>query len=223
MLLVAFLLAPIALAGDPIVSVGTEVVMPLGGGWARAFPADEGWNLLFAAGGDYNVLPMTDALTINDRDRRGIIGRTDLKDHAIARCPDGSFLHVGSANLHVDNDSAYADRLDESFNRVASGTVEEGNSARQHNDPALICAPVGEGVMYMDKQGQATATLFEIDGSAVMTGTRNLDGTPRVMGIGANILDASRESGDVVGCPPRFAMPFLPPLGTISPLGFPVI
>ena len=191
-------LVPFALAGDPLVSIGAEVVLAPGGGWARAFPEDVGWTLVWSAGGDYNALPMTADLVVDDRDRKHLTGRTDLKDHAIVRCPDGTFLHVGSANLHVDNDSAYAHRFDAEFNLLASGTVEEDNPNRQHNDPALICAPVGEAVAYMDKQGQASATLFDIAGNGTMTGTRAVDGAPRVMG-GGLVWNADDDTFLIIG------------------------
>jgi hypothetical protein len=84
-----FLLLSLSLAhAGVVIDVGEPVTLSMGGGWARAFPADEGgWHFLWSAGGDYNVLPMGADLSVRDTDRTRLTGRTDLVDHGITRCP----------------------------------------------------------------------------------------------------------------------------------------
>ena len=132
-----------AAAYDFIDSVGEEVELGPAGGWVRLFPdeANNGWHFLWAAGGDFVRLPMTLDFQVEDRNRKSLAGRTDLVDHAITRCPSGGYLHVASANVESFNDSAYAFRYDDDFNLIASGTLEEAEPARRHNDLPVICTP----------------------------------------------------------------------------------
>jgi MYXO-CTERM domain-containing protein len=130
-------------AGDFIASVGAEKTLGPGGGWVRVFPdaQSDGWHFLWAAGGDYSLLPMSADLEVEDFDRRSLTGRTDLIDHAITRCPSGGYLHVASANQQSHNDSAYAFRYDDDFNLLASAVLEEQEPARLHNDLPVLCTP----------------------------------------------------------------------------------
>ncbi len=132
-----------ALAGDLVVAVGEPIPLAVGGNWARVLPEDEGWSFFWAAGGDYNRLPMGDDLTVVDRDRQVLTGHTDLVDHVIARCPDGTMLHAASANLESPNDTAYAFRYDAAYALSAEVAVEERRGDVAHNDLPLACG--GEG------------------------------------------------------------------------------
>lgn len=192
------LVAQLAYASDPVVSVGDEVSMRVGGNWARAYPAEEGWNFLWAAGGDYNLLPMTDALTVDDRDRKTLTGRTNLIDHSIQRCADGSFLHVASANVDAFNDSAYADRLDANFELLGAGTIEEQNPDRQHNDLAAVCSPILTGVAFDNHMGEKGSLIFTIDGSGQVSGTTDLTNSPKMMG-GSLVWDPDNDNILAIG------------------------
>jgi len=123
--------------------IGEEVSTGLGGGWLRVFPntSGEGWHLLWAAGGGYSLLPMTDDLEVEDFGRIELTGFDYLIDHSITRCPQGGFLHVASANLDEFNDSAYAFRYDDDFSLLSSEIIEERVSSRKHNDLPLVCTP----------------------------------------------------------------------------------
>lgn len=140
-----------AQAGDFIASVGAEQTLGPGGGWVRVFPdaQSDGWHFLWAAGGDYSLLPMSADLEVEDFDRRNLTGQTDLVDHAITRCPSGGYLHVASANKESHNDSAYAFRYDDDFNLVASASLEEAESSRYHNDLPVLCSPLLDATAFM--------------------------------------------------------------------------
>lgn len=143
--------------GAPIVlSVGDEIPTGLGGGWARAWPADDGttWRFLWSAGGDYVLLPMTADLTVTDVGRTRLTGRDNLIDHAITRCPDdGSFLHAASANLDSFNDSAYAFRLSPDLVLTNDTTIEERVPTRMHNDLTVLCSGPVSGVGFAQGSG----------------------------------------------------------------------
>jgi hypothetical protein len=144
-------LAQPALASDYIANVGEEVTVGPGGGWVRLFPDNDsgGWNFLWAAGGGYLLLPMSADLQVEDLGRKELTGRDDLVDHAITRCPSGGFLHVASANKESFNDSAYAFRYDDDFNLTASGTLEEAEPDRFHNDLPVVCSPLLNATVFM--------------------------------------------------------------------------
>lgn len=140
-----------AQASDYIASVGEEITLGPGGGWLRLFPdtTGDGWHFLWAAGGEYSLLPMTADFEVEDFDRRNLTGRTDLIDHAITRCPSGGYLHVASANQQSHNDSAYAFRYDADFNVIASAVLEEIEPARLHNDLPVLCSPLLKATAFM--------------------------------------------------------------------------
>ena len=132
-----------AAASEFIDAVAEEIEVGPAGGWVRLFrdEASDGWHFLWAAGGDYIRLPMTAGLQVEDLGRTSLTGRTDLVDHAITACPGGGYLHVASANKESFNDSAYAFRYDSDFNLLASGTLEEAEPSRFHNDLPILCTP----------------------------------------------------------------------------------
>lgn len=126
--------------GEP----GEPVFLPVGGNWARAFPAAEGWTFLFAAGGEYNLLPMSDSFEVRDVNRVLLTGHTDLKDNQIVQCPDGTFFHAGSADLETQADTLYTFRYTADFVLTQTTTVADRDSTKRLNDPALACGGDGK-------------------------------------------------------------------------------
>lgn len=136
-----------ALADDLIVSVGDRIDLrgtdglELSGNWARVYPAEGGgWHLFLTGGDTYNVLEMSEDFTVTSTRQRLV---TDwpvrLVDHQIAACPDGTWLHVASANVDRPNDSAYLFRYDSEFNLLCSATVGERSEVYAFNDAPLVC------------------------------------------------------------------------------------
>jgi len=155
-----------AFASDYIESVGEEITLGPAGGWVRLFPdkATGDWHFLWAAGGDYLLLPMSSDFQVDDFDRRSIAGRNDLVDHAITACPSGGFLHVASAH----NESAYAFRYDDDFNLLVSGTLEEGEPTRRHNDLPILCTPTLDATSFISSNHSGT-WLSIITGNATQS------------------------------------------------------
>lgn len=175
------LIALPALAAPYITHVGDAVPLTVGGGWPRANAREDGtWDFLWSAGGDYNRLPMSADLAVVDRDRQSLTGRTDLVDHGLAACPDGTWLHVASGNVDDFNDSAWAFRYDADFELVATATVEERVSDRAHNDMAVICAPGVQGVTFITSQGGAV--FIPLDADAAPGEETSLPDAPRMTG-----------------------------------------
>ncbi len=156
-----------AFAADPITSVGEPIGirdasgLELSGNWARIYPADDGGWQLFVTGGDtYNVMEMDAAFNVTS-DRRRLVEDWPqrLVDHQIAACPDGTWLHVASANVTVPNDSAYLFRYDEDLNLVCSATIAESDPVLRYNDAPLVCT----GGATADDPMDGTATHSEGD------------------------------------------------------------
>jgi hypothetical protein len=185
--------AAAAPSGEPIVlSVGAEVSTGLGGGWARAWPEDDGsWRFLWSAGGDYVRLPMTADLVVTDRDRTALTGRTNLVDHAITRCPDdGSFLHAASANVDSYNDSAYAFRFDPDLGLTGETTIAERDTSRAHNDMTVLCSGPLSGVGFAERGG---SVFFPIAADATLGAMVSLPDAPSLMG-GAMYHEAESDT-----------------------------
>lgn len=154
-LLVA-LLSP-AIAGDHILTVGPQIELRVAGTWGRAIPIEGGWRYAFGRNGDYWLAPLErdgDSWALRIDQETQLTTHGDLKDHAIRRCADGTFLHAASANVDEPNDSAYVYRYDGDWNQVQSGVIEEGEPNRAHNDLALLCSPVFTGTAFNGAPGQ---------------------------------------------------------------------
>ncbi len=173
-------------AGEFVTEVGDELMIELSGGWSRFFPnrASDDWHLLFAAGGNFNLLPMTADYEVVDQDRLPLTPSTELKDHAIVHCANGGYLHTASANISSPNDSAYAYRYDEEFNLTGWTVLEEEITERSHNDMPLSCSP-GLGVTVfggMEADAMIHSRFFQVDDTAQVIGTHDNRGVPFTAG-----------------------------------------
>jgi hypothetical protein len=119
------------------------------GNWPRAFPTADGWDFFYATGGEYWYAPLDDALVPVTSDARPLTGHTNLVDHAIARCPDGTWLHGASYTVGLPDDSAVAFLYDADLNLVEEqslvvrGNGENGTATR---DLPVVCGDSLHGV-----------------------------------------------------------------------------
>ena len=190
---------PDAAAQSIVAEIGPPVETGTNGTWARALVTDTGWYMGVGTAGDFYVAPLLrtgEGLADWDFDRENWVAVTDhgdLKDHAIVKCPDGSWLHVASANNRESNDSAYAWRISEDFRILSSGIVEENAPERAHNDMATICSPWVTGAVFSSfgTSGPPTASFFHLDEDANTASIQEL-GELQVEG-GAFLADAPTE------------------------------
>jgi len=147
--LAALAWSPPAAAGEFLLSVGEEVALEHPGGFLRVFPDEtDGWYVMHAGGGEYFYMRATAALQIEDVSHR-ITDLGHLIDHSVARCPDGTYLHVGSVLADVGS-GALATRLDASLQLVYARWVDEGHRTRRYNDMTVACGEHFQGVVSMD-------------------------------------------------------------------------
>jgi hypothetical protein len=153
------MLTPSALAGDFILETGPEVELRNSGTWARAHVVDGAWKLTFAGNGDYYIADLVKTgeglgdWELQDGTRVQLTDHGDLKDHAIRRCPDGTYLHAASANVTDVNDSAYAWRYAADWSLIGTGTIAESDMARSHQDMGLYCSSLGSGAAFGGREG----------------------------------------------------------------------
>ena len=174
-------LLPTARAQDLIAEIGAPVEIGTNGPWARALATEDGWYMGVGTNGDYYIGALTQTgsgLEDWSFDRSNWVRATDhggLKDHAIRKCPDGTWLHVASTNNVDHNDTAYSWRLSSDFQIISSGIVEENYPQRAHNDMATVCSPRVQGAVFTAfGGGPEVATFFHIDDTANTSGTTEL-------------------------------------------------
>ena len=172
---------PTAHAQNLIAEIGAPVETGTAGPWARALATDDGWYMGVGTNGDFHIGALTrtgPGLEDWSFDRTNWVRGTDhggLKDHAIRKCPDGTWLHVASTNNNDPNDSAYSWRLTSDFQIIESGIVEENYPLRAHNDMATLCSPRVQGAVFTAFGGGAwVATFFHIDETANTSETTEL-------------------------------------------------
>ena len=173
-------------AGSVFATSQGPITLDLSGNWPRAYPeATGGWVMFHAGGGEFHVSRAFDDLSPNhSRDKR-LTGRTDLKDHDIRPCPDGSWLQVSTADTTGEqaHDSAYSWRYDADFNVIASGVIAEGDlSGPTYVDLPVACGTNFQGTSFPDDLvgTQARFASVEADGSAPKQ--NDLPGAPRATG-----------------------------------------
>lgn len=199
------LLAATAQAQDFVVDISDEILINVGGGWNRTHPAEEGWHFLFSAGGGYNWSPMPEDFNWQDTERRELTGRTNLQDHGISQCPDGTWLHSASATTNVPDDSAYAWRYDEGFDTLATTTIAEGDDSLKHNDILVACTPNLKLIGFTNRELRG-GTVFLYDGQLNLIESKELENAPTLSGTAAihdpetgGILHAGFELGSEDG------------------------
>jgi hypothetical protein len=187
--------------------VGTSTELESAGTWARALPMENGWKIAYSSGSAYMVGDLEnesgelDGWKIDKRNQIRLTPEefTLLKDHAIKRCPDGTYLHTASANIVEQNDSAYAWRYDENFEVIGHSAVELKESDRGHNDMANICSHLAQGVAFPSAGfDEAENLFFYLDDNAAPSSTLSLPGEPRMSG-GAFLTDVHENLIHAIG------------------------
>ena len=155
-----------ASAQDYVLDVGEEIKLDgIGGGWGRAFAAGDGdWHYLFGGAGDYRHLALSEDFQFNFSQATLLTGRVDLIDHAIAKCPDGTYLHVASGEVVVPDDSAWGFRYDSDWNLIAEADVDVSNPDYQHNDLPVLCSTAVDMAVFQPRiDAEAIVIMFDAD------------------------------------------------------------
>jgi hypothetical protein len=148
-------------AGPYVIDVAEPKILPIGGGWAHAVRAEDGWHFFFAAGGEYWRLPMSEDFEVRDYERIGLTGRDDLIDHSLQNCPDGTYLHLATANPDFSGEYPVSFTYDEEFNLVSGTTLGEVTPDRIYHDLPAACEEGGSWTAFLVEFG--TNELVELN------------------------------------------------------------
>lgn len=180
MTLLLALLSPPGAAGEYFTTVSAATSFERAATWVRAFSRDDGdWWLLMGLGGDYGVSVLGADMSWDERELVALTGQTNLIDHGITRCPDGSYLHASSANLDQPNDSAYAFTYTADWQKLGGAAIEERQSGVAHNDMAILCggghrvvgfSAMGKGILHHIGEDALVTHKSEVDGIGFLTG-----------------------------------------------------
>jgi len=173
-----------------ILEVSERHDLGVAGTFARPVRLDGGWWLTWGAGGDLVRVPLIEdyGWWAPDRDRVSLLGRSDLVDHALVPCPDGSWLHVGSAGVLERDDSSYVHWLDPDLVLVDEAVIEEAAPERVHNDPAVVCGEDFVGVAHTGPEPLDPSWFFTLQDGEVGA-PQELEGSPRTNGAGLLEVD----------------------------------
>jgi len=155
-----------ATAEDYVLDVGSQVKLDgVGGGWGRAFAAGDGdWYYLFGGAGDYRLMDLSSDFQYDFSSAVTLTGRTNLIDHAITRCPDGTYLHLASGATSTSDDSAWGFRYDENWSLIAEADVDVNNPDYQHNDLPILCSDALDMAVFQPRiDAEAPVFLFDSD------------------------------------------------------------
>lgn len=145
-----------------ILEVGEEIDWGVGGAWARVMIEESGDLFFYAAGGEFFRMELLEDYTLMEEEKVPLSGRTNLDDHSIQTCPDGSYLHAASGKTVETNDSGYMMMYDPSWNRLYSHVLAENNPEIAYNDMPLICHERGRFVAFIDFDVWGTI-VYELD------------------------------------------------------------
>jgi hypothetical protein len=192
-------MVPLALSQEYITAVDAPVQLRVAGAWTRVIHTGDEWKVAFSTNSSFWIQDLVQEVDgdpsswVLTGERRDLQDRADTKDHSILRCPDGTYLHIASANIAAPNDSAYGWRYDEDFNIIASVTIEEGVAERHHNDMVMMCSRLGTGVIFPSVRGSEGGNVFFPLDDALSTGeTFSLDPNPYAEG-GALLADRDED------------------------------
>ncbi len=197
-MLTVLIMGATALASGFFAQVGDPQDLGSGGTWARALRIDGAWKLAYATNGDYFLddLERTDFNTfvLERGDQVQLTDNGTLKDHAVKRCPDGTWLHLASGAIEVDNDAAFAFHYTADFELLAEAVVDQDDSI-PHNDMPHVCSRLLEGAAFpgeIVEDTEGPSQFFHLDRDLQVTGITEFPGNPRAQG-GALLTEPDRD------------------------------
>lgn len=172
-----------------VVQVSEQIPLDENGTFARPFLQDGDWYLGFGAGQGFWISPLLEApwaLPPRDQAWRLTPESQPMRDFALRRCPDESWLLLGSADTLEPDDSAYAYTFEADWSPRGSATVAEGVGGRSHNDMTTVCSGPLMGSFFPSDDGGVPRNWFvhlDEDGAPIYEVA--VAGEPRMTGGGA--------------------------------------
>ena len=191
----------LAIAQTYVVDSGAEVGLGLNGTFARALWTEQGWMLAYGAGKEFHVAPLVkdgerpEDWLLDHPSSAQLTDHGNLRDHSITRCPDGTWLHLGSSSVSTADDSADAWHYGADWSLLAHAAVAQSVDERSHNDMVAFCTEDwwgstfpsdGEVRNYWVPFDEQLNPLAEVELAAFprMTGGALLDDGERIWALG---------------------------------------
>ncbi|GDX81995.1 hypothetical protein LBMAG42_38060 [Deltaproteobacteria bacterium] len=171
-----------AFAGPIFLTMSDPVELDVSGSWVRVFAAEGGWHVTHAAAGNFHYAWLPDSLELDRSTRRDLTTRTNLLDHAVSLCPDGTYLHVASATVGTPDDTIYSFRYDENFQPIYDGIVEEANPNGVDMDPPVVCGSWVQAAGHSEREPWIEMELEFLAEDLTVTGSLELEGPPEAAG-----------------------------------------
>ena len=177
----AALLLLTAAQADVLVSdISTEHALSVQGLWPIPIDTEVGWMLGVGLGGGFSIGRL-DLATWSVENLHEISPRADLKDHSLARCLDGSWLHVSSAEADQGNPVF---RYTEGFGLISESVIANSVPAHTPNDGIALCTGPLLAAGFAQRSGEADY-IYRLDGEQSSRHRRwVLAQSPRLTGAG---------------------------------------
>ena len=165
---------------EPFVyDISDAIDLEIGGNWSIPLIYNNDWHIALAQEGDLLLAPLEEgSWFIPFEEAISLTGRTDLSDHSLRQCPDGSWLHVASA---VPTNHIY--RYDDSFGLVAESEYLQGEPPHAANDVPAVCGPRFQGFGIAEQVGLRDF-FIDVDQSASLSVPTEMTDSPRMTGAG---------------------------------------
>jgi hypothetical protein len=199
-----FLFLSIAFAQEFVTEIGEPVELRSAGAWVRVLPDEEGWKVALGSNQSFYVAELNKTGEgFEDWEmspKYQVTETSGLIDHAIKKCPDGSYLHVasGNANDGTQNDMAHIWHYDANFSVLGYQSFTEGIGTHSHNDPNLICSSIAVGVAFSIQGFDFATDLFVLNSNLEVTDVIPLEPYPRANG-GAMLTDEVEKQVHFIG------------------------
>ncbi len=156
------------------------------GTWPRMLPRGDGtWWFLHARGGTLTYQPYgADLLPVPETQAQKLMSRTDLTDHAIVVCSDGTWLDAASSAATSADDSIYLFRFQlEDLAEVGRTLLVWKDDTYVYNDPPALCTDgIGpfatRGEIEVDSGEDVWSPFYLIDEAVGTLGTIDISPSP---------------------------------------------
>ena len=162
----------------------TEIEGPIypqiGATWSFPLHREDGWYIATGQGGDLTLAPMDAQGQVDMSLVQTLTDVGDIKDHALRRCPDGSYLYVASTGIY---DEVLIYGFDAQFTEVSFDTLLQEEPQIAGNDMAAICSDSFRGVGVAELNGLRDY-FWSVDNAGMIDIPIELAQSPRMTGAG---------------------------------------
>jgi len=178
--IVWFALLSAAQGEEFFLDISAPISSGIGATWSFPLYVDSQWMLASGQGGDLTVAPFSDDGEVNMVAVQTITDVGEIRDHALRKCPDESFLYAASTGVE---DDVLVYRFDSDFIETGFDILPQSEPPIAGNDMAAVCSPSFVGVGVAELQGLRDY-YWPVDSDGVLGIPIELAESPRMTGAG---------------------------------------